>query len=423
MADKVYTEAATGIKRRLRDVGNGFYADEVAISTSLGDPSNNLSVQSITNNWRADFTLSPLDPAKWTDRSVTPGNSTATVTGGNLVIAAGVGTNQERIIESVPVFSVGMLARFALLISQRIVNQEIRIEIVSVTDNGDGTYTTDEDSRASWLFDGTVVTTAKYEVGVGLTTTGATQSASGTITTTAATSIFEITHTNDETVFSQRPIDSTAVRAAQFVKTQNIPSPSKLYRLRIRVKNLAVAPASNTNVTLAFVSCTDYNELMAEITGGRGDAQPGAGIPVNIASPTPMPISVGASAWSAAGVNIPSTSVATTTAPSIGKINSAATTNATSQKATIGRVMTYEFANTGATWAYVKFYNKATAPTVGTDIPLFVVAVPPGGRSEFFSPYAKAFSTGIGYAITGGAADTDTTAVAAGQVVGHFEYA
>jgi hypothetical protein len=73
--------------------------------------------------------------------------------------------------------------------------------------------------------------------------------------------------------------------------------------------------------------------------------------------------------------------------------------------------------NTGASDAFVKLYNKATAPTVGTDVPEMVIRVPANGQVEItpgFNGYR--FPLGLGIAITGLAADTDTTAVAAGQV-------
>lgn len=78
--------------------------------------------------------------------------------------------------------------------------------------------------------------------------------------------------------------------------------------------------------------------------------------------------------------------------------------------------------NIGATVAFVKLYNKATAPTVGTDVPAMVITVPAAvagvpGSVEItpgFNGYR--FALGLGIAITGLVADTDTTAVAAGQV-------
>ena len=63
-----------------------------------------------------------------------------------------------------------------------------------------------------------------------------------------------------------------------------------------------------------------------------------------------------------------------------------------------------------------------TAPTVGTDVPEMIIAVPPlasgvPGVAPFPIGFnGLRFNLGLGLAITDGSADTDTTAVAAGQV-------
>lgn len=98
-------------------------------------------------------------------------------------------------------------------------------------------------------------------------------------------------------------------------------------------------------------------------------------------------------------------------------VNSAATTNATSIKASSGAVFSISASNTGAAAAFVKFYNKASAPTVGTDVPIITLTIPAGGSVSLpFGQFGLRFSTGIAMAITNLAADTDTTAVAASQV-------
>jgi hypothetical protein len=78
--------------------------------------------------------------------------------------------------------------------------------------------------------------------------------------------------------------------------------------------------------------------------------------------------------------------------------------------------------NSGAAPAYVKLYNKAIAPVVGTDIAAMILPIPaavggvPGVSPPLPCGFGFRFPLGLGVAITGGAADTDTTAVAAGQV-------
>jgi hypothetical protein len=103
-------------------------------------------------------------------------------------------------------------------------------------------------------------------------------------------------------------------------------------------------------------------------------------------------------------------------------VNSAATTNGALILTGTSGLQAFYATNIGATAAFVKLYNKATAPTVGTDVPEMIITVPaavagvPGTVevSPGFNGYR--FALGLGIAITGGVADADTTAVAAGQV-------
>jgi hypothetical protein len=98
-------------------------------------------------------------------------------------------------------------------------------------------------------------------------------------------------------------------------------------------------------------------------------------------------------------------------------LNSAAGTNSSLVLTGTSGLQAFFASNTGASDAFVKLYNKAIAPTVGTDVPEMVIKVPAGGQVELtpgFNGYR--FPLGLGLGITGLAADTDTTAVAAGQV-------
>lgn len=107
---------------------------------------------------------------------------------------------------------------------------------------------------------------------------------------------------------------------------------------------------------------------------------------------------------------------ATTSNVTLYTVNSAATTNAANIKATAANLYGISAMNTSASTKYVRFYSKATAPTVGTDVPIMVVAIPATSSKEIEYVPALRIVTGLGVAITGGAAATDTTAVAAGDV-------
>jgi hypothetical protein len=104
------------------------------------------------------------------------------------------------------------------------------------------------------------------------------------------------------------------------------------------------------------------------------------------------------------------------------KVLSAASTNATSLKGSAARLYGYALTNTSAALKYVKFYNKATAPTVGTDTPVKTIAIPAGQCVVVTSDVGVAFSTGLGLAITGAAADNDATAVAANDVIANIDF-
>lgn len=98
-------------------------------------------------------------------------------------------------------------------------------------------------------------------------------------------------------------------------------------------------------------------------------------------------------------------------------LSSAATTNATSAKASAGNLFRIIGNNTVASKRYLKIYNKATAPTVGTDTPILTLVIQPSGPFVFdLGANGHYFGTGIAYAITGAAADADTTAISAGDI-------
>lgn len=115
-------------------------------------------------------------------------------------------------------------------------------------------------------------------------------------------------------------------------------------------------------------------------------------------------------------------SVTPTSATAFG-VTSAATTNAAVVKASTGSVYEVTISNFTGTTGYFKFYNKATAPTVGTDIPILTVMVASGTTyATDFGPLGKRFNAGISYAYTGGtglAADT-AAAVAGAQISGTY---
>lgn len=96
--------------------------------------------------------------------------------------------------------------------------------------------------------------------------------------------------------------------------------------------------------------------------------------------------------------------------------SSAATTNPTVVKASSGRIFRITGFNANAAVRYLKLYNKATAPTVGTDAPVWTEYLAPQSK---FSIDMSGFrqSSGIGYALTVNPADNDATAVGTGDIM------
>ena len=91
----------------------------------------------------------------------------------------------------------------------------------------------------------------------------------------------------------------------------------------------------------------------------------------------------------------------------------AASTNSAVVKASAGMLYEITISNPTATAAYVKLYNKTTAPVVGTDVPVMTISVPATSAttmpvSLIFGQVGKRFATGIGIACTAAAAATDT---------------
>jgi hypothetical protein len=111
---------------------------------------------------------------------------------------------------------------------------------------------------------------------------------------------------------------------------------------------------------------------------------------------------------------------------SISRVLSAASTNATSVKASAGQVYTIIATNLNAAVRYLKLYNKASAPTVGTDTPVITLAIPASATGAGFvldtGGMGVAFATGIALALTTGIADADTGAVAANEIIINIFY-
>jgi len=108
------------------------------------------------------------------------------------------------------------------------------------------------------------------------------------------------------------------------------------------------------------------------------------------------------------------------------KLISLATTNANVVKSSGGNLYSIVAIGLTSTVRYLKLYNKATAPTVGTDVPLMTIPVPANTQGAGIAiPFSMGvnFPLGIAIAITSGLADNNTGAILANDVVVNLTYA
>lgn len=105
------------------------------------------------------------------------------------------------------------------------------------------------------------------------------------------------------------------------------------------------------------------------------------------------------------------------------KVVTTASTNASLQKSSAGNLMEISASNPTATAAFLKIYDKATAPTVGTDVPLMTISVPANTTVSLqFGNLGKRFVLGLGLAVTAAIAATDTAVTVAGiQISGTYQ--
>ena len=120
--------------------------------------------------------------------------------------------------------------------------------------------------------------------------------------------------------------------------------------------------------------------------------------PIVVSAANPLPTAVG---------------TATSGGLSISYATLANSNNATSVKASAGQVYFVRAFNNSTTIAYLKFYNKASAPTPASDTVVDKFMIPASSGVIHSITAGIPFSTGIAYAVVTGIGDTDNTSVAA----------
>lgn len=174
---------------------------------------------------------------------------------------------------------------------------------------------------------------------------------------------------------------------------------------------VALGAPSNYGTSPGAVMVPGVNAFVTN-TNANGQATMSNSSPVTIASDqSPVPV----------------TPAAGTTGGTVQyHLIAANTTNSTSVKASAGIVYSIQTGNIGASApAYLKFYDKATAPTCNTDTVVKTILIPAnslGGGNNVSIPVGAGFTSGIGICVTGGIADNDNTAVAASTVIINIGY-
>lgn len=85
----------------------------------------------------------------------------------------------------------------------------------------------------------------------------------------------------------------------------------------------------------------------------------------------------------------------------------------------------YSVGNINAAPVYLKIYDKATAPTVGTDVPVFVVMIPgatTGAGANVTLPQGLYLINGLAMGLVAGLTDGSTTAPSANEQIVNILY-
>lgn len=454
-----------GVQRQNVNLGNGAYGEAVTPRT-----------QCMFRTTFAKAITGGADPDYFKQIGALGTGIGLNQTGGNLVITSGTTANAELVLRSTKSFAGSFVARWQTILSQRIANNNFFFELVDVigddlaftinsatsvtvtipggkfsaenvgqsitigaitgaagipgryaiasVSGNDVTFTVagwpssgvGTCSLFGWnfhrtLYTGATATTANYDSGRNGYASGDT---AATINTSASPGHMGIMTSEDGAAGMLDALvassTQTTFRASRVV---NIARDDAELFVQIRVLNGTAAPASTTTWTIGMVGVTNYESVNVALNNVRPQIRTNNGLPITVEAGNLTTVGTVSQITNAGTPAVPSTPYF---------VNSAASTNGALVVTGTSGLQALYATNIGATAAFVKLYNKATAPTVGTDVPEMIITVPaavsgvPGSVeiSPGFNGYR--FALGLGIAITGGSADTDTTAVAAGQV-------
>ena len=178
-----------------------------------------------------------------------------------------------------------------------------------------------------------------------------------------------------------------------------------------------VQPGNTANTTPWLMTVNQGGNSAVVKPASTGAAAADPSLVVNISPNSPPVAMTQSGSWTVQRIQ-----TATNTNLIQTRVVAAATTNATSLKASAGNIAAIDLFNVAAYMVFLKLYNKASAPTVGTDTPVWTIPIPASGGFSIDFSQGEYFSTGIAFAITKLQADSDTTVLVAGDVTGRIKW-
>lgn len=337
------------------------------------------------------------------------GNITAAVKSGTTTATLTIANHGLTTTDRVFVYGIRDQANFA--------NQATAVQVASVVDANTVTLAFGASATAS-SYGGTLYRAQASTAPVGLSTSSVQSIApsNGRLQLTYSGTMG--TYTVGEAVLVTGLVDSTGTSRPEYAGLYRIAS-TNTSTFRVELDPLAgqAVPGSSINagglmqaapeLRLHFVRGSAHTRVYAEIESGRGHSRSQSSIPVTFANGPSVAIT-----------GTPTVNATSTPAtPTAHTLTAAASTNATSIKTTAGTLYSIIATNYSAATKYLKLYNKASAPSVGGDVPLATIPLPATSCTPIeFGAVGVRFGTGIALALTGAMADSDTTALAAGDV-------
>jgi hypothetical protein len=335
-------------------------------------------------------------------------------TNGSLVIVTGTGVAEFMLVGKTQV-SIPANLTAVMSVSARNSNQDTRIGYLEV--DAAGNYVPNPNlanfpnNFCAVLFDGTSTSTMKLEtLSGGHTSTQ--QVAVSSQNTSSGTIEYAIEARPEDIMYGQITANSTSSRSTAGARISTmVPSPQRRYAPFIWVRNIAAT--TTTTVTIQRIISMDIQELQAEIGGGRGTSMASSAVPIISVGTINSSMDQARGSTSSNNMQAPYRQVLPTGL------------NQSVVKSSPGKIYGGSITNTGTSNIFVKFYNRTTAPTVGTDPISYTLAILAGETvyiPDAFGVYGLYFSAGIAIATTLGLPDNDTTAIPGAVILVNLIY-